>query len=43
MQPAHLGKAQDSCDGSYMFGSGSGTIWRCVALLEYVCHCGHEL
>jgi hypothetical protein len=37
------------CDGLYMLGPGSGTIWRCgligvgVALLEYVCHCGHGL
>jgi hypothetical protein len=32
-----------------MLSPGSGTIWKCVlvdvgvALLEEVCHCGHEL
>jgi hypothetical protein len=37
------------CDGLYMLGPGSGTIWRCglvgvgVALLEWVCHCGSGL
>ena len=35
-----------SCDGLYILGPGSGTIWRCglvgigVTWLEWVCHCG---
>jgi hypothetical protein len=34
------------CDGLYILGPGSGTIWRCglvgigVTSLEWVCHCG---
>jgi hypothetical protein len=34
------------CDGLYILGPGSGTIWRCglvgigVTWLEWVCHCG---
>ena len=36
------------CDGLYMFGPGSGTIWRCsligvgVALLEWVWPCWNK-
>jgi hypothetical protein len=36
------------CDGLYILGPGSGTIWRCglvgidVTWLEYVCHCGYR-
>jgi hypothetical protein len=35
-----------NCDGLYILGLGSGTIWRCalvgigVTWLEWVCHCG---
>jgi hypothetical protein len=37
------------CDGLYIRGPGSGTIWRYglvgmgVTWLEWVCHCGYGL
>ena len=37
------------CGGLNMFGTGSGTIWRCglvgvgVALMGEICHCGRGL
>jgi hypothetical protein len=41
------GRKQDTlCDGLYILGPGSGTIWRYgfvgigVTWLEWVCHCG---
>ena len=47
LHPEKWSNAMDGCDGLCMFGSGSGTIRRCVlvevgvALLKEVCHCGY--
>ena len=46
LKSTELHAVKDHCDGLYILGPGSGTIWRCglvgigVTWLEWVCYCG---
>ena len=48
LKSTELHAVKDHCDGLYILGPGSVTIWRCglvgigVTWLEWVCHCGCE-